>query len=120
MKIWLLLFVIAGLVLAGCGKKETKAPAQPTNQPAASGNPLAAPVDYLGAVSQAKRVGQKTADLASLNKAIQLFEAQEERFPKDLNELVTKHYLPSLPAPPYGMRILYNPSSGEVKIVRQP
>ena len=115
-----ILFLIVGLGLAGCGKKEAPAPAQSTNKPAASGNPLTAPVDYLGAVSQAKRVGQKTVDMASVSKAIQLFEAQEERFPKDLNELVAKHYLASLPVLPNGMKYAYNPSNGEVKIVQQP
>jgi hypothetical protein len=48
-----------------------------------------------------------------------MFHAQEERFPRDLNELVQKRYIPAVPAPPPGMRFDYNPQTGELKIVPQ-
>ena len=108
------------LGLAGCGKKEGVATtAKSKNPPAASGNPLTAPVDYLGAVSQAKKVAVKTVDLAALNQAIQLFRASEERFPKNLNELVSEGYLPRLPTAPPGTKLEYIPASGQVRQVRQ-
>jgi hypothetical protein len=106
-----------------CGGKEPTPSAKPANQqtnPTATGNPLTAPVDYLGAVGKAKRVAEKTVDTASLNRTIQLFYAQEDRYPKDLNELVANRYLPSLPTAPYGTKIIYNPEKGEVRIVKQP
>ena len=119
MKANLGLVFVTLLSFAACGKKEATAPAKVTNQ-VATGNPLTAPVDYLGAVAKAKKVAEKTVDTVSLNQSILMFHEQEDRFPKDLNELVTKRYLPRLPAAPYGMNIVYDPVKGEVKIVKQP
>jgi hypothetical protein len=104
--------------LVGCAKKETAADKSLlTNNN--SGNPLTAPVDYLGAVNQARKSAINTIDKAGLTKHIQTFYAQEERFPRDLNELVQKRYIPAVPAPPPGMRFDYNPQTGELKIVPQ-
>ena len=105
------------LVLAGCSKPETTATA--TNQ-SASGNPLTAPVDYLGAVAKAKKFSEKTIDVTSINQAIQLFYAQEDRFPQDLNELVSKHYIAAIPAAPTGIQWAYNRQTGEIKAVQKP
>ncbi|MBI4662862.1 MAG: hypothetical protein HY735_28945 [Verrucomicrobia bacterium] len=117
-KSWLALALALGL--SGCGKKEgATTTAKSTNQTNASGNPLTAPVDYLGAVGQAKKLAVKTVDLATLNQAIQLFRTGEDRFPKDLNELVSEGYLPRLPAPPPGTRLEYNPVRGQVRVVKQ-
>jgi len=105
-------------LLVGCGKKEAKAePNLLTNNN--SGNPLTAPVDYLGAVNQARKGAVNTIDKAGLNKHIEMFNAQEGRFPRDLNELVQKGYIQAVPAAPQGMRLDYNPQSGELKIVPQ-
>ena len=120
MKTQLLFFAALLLAITGCKKAEETTAAKPTNQTSSSGNPITAPVDYLGAVSQAKRYSEKAIDLAQLKNAIQQFNAMEERFPKDLNELVQQHYLVSVPVPPRGMKIAYNPQTGEVKIFRQP
>ncbi len=108
------------LTLTGCKKADEANAARPTNQASASGNPITAPVDYLGAVAQAKKYSEKTINLVSVNNAIQQFNAMEERFPKDLNELIEKHYLQSVPAVPAGMRLGYKPQTGEVKIFKQP
>jgi hypothetical protein len=113
------LFGLAGvclMALAGCGKKEA-APAKPTNDAVATGNPLTAPVDYLGAVSKAKKVSEKTIDTAYLNQAVQMFNAAEGRYPKDLNELVAEKYLPQMPQAPYNMKIEYDAARGQVKVV---
>lgn len=107
------------LALTGCKKTEEATPAKSTNQTSSSGNPLTAPVDYLGAVGQAKKYSEKAIDLAQLKNAIQQFNAMEERFPKDLNELVQQHYLVSVPVPPRGMKLAYNPQTGDVRIFRQ-
>jgi hypothetical protein len=61
----------------------------------------------------------KTVDVASLNQALQLFNVQEDRFPKDLNELVEKKYIPKIPDAPYGMKIVYDAKAGNVKVVKQ-
>src|SRR5882672_10446781 len=102
-KAFFALLLWLGLASGGCGKKEEASSSKATNPPVAGGNPLTAPVDYLGAVAKAKKVSEKTIDTAYLTQTIQLFQASEGRLPKDLNELVTEKYLPRLPDAPYGM-----------------
>src|ERR1044071_2820038 len=105
------------LLLAGCGNKPKAAPDIENNS---SGNPVTAPVDYLGAVAKAKKTAIKGIDKAQLTQAIERFHAMEDRYPKDLNELVKEHYLAEVPAAPYGTKITYNPATGEVGFVRVP
>ena len=119
MKATFSLLLLGGLVLAGCGKKEGASASNSTNAPAASGNPITAPVDYLGAVAKAKKSSEKTIDTVYLNKTIQEFNAAEGHYPKDLNELVTEKYLPRIPEAPYGMKIVYDASTGQVKVVQK-
>lgn len=83
-------------------------------------NPLNAPADYLGAMGKAKNLAQKTVDLTTLNRAVQMFYAAEDRMPKDLKELVTQGYLPKLPEVPQGTRLAFNPATGEVRLVQIP
>jgi hypothetical protein len=109
------LLLMTGLLLSAC-KKEPSNPA-PTNKPSSSGNPLTAPVDYLGEVAKGKKTTEKTLDTAALNQTVQLFAAQEGRYPKTLNELVGPEYLSKLPEPPAGMKFDYNPTTGQVKVV---
>jgi hypothetical protein len=108
----------SALVLAiGCGRQDSAKTTKPTNAPGE--NPLTAPVDYLGAAAKAKTASERTIDTVSINQAIQLFNASEGRYPKDLNELVTEKYLPQIPPPPHGMKIVYDAARGQVKIVPQ-
>jgi hypothetical protein len=108
------LWPLACLALTGC-HKET--PAADATNPAAGGNPATAPVDYLGAIAKGKITAETTVETASINQAVQLFLAQEGRFPKDLNELVGPNYLSKLPEPPAGKKFVYIPANGEVKVV---
>jgi hypothetical protein len=107
------LFLVAGLIFCGCEKKVPKAKEESSTT---SGNPITAPVDYLGAVAKAKRATDKTLDSVGINQAIQLFQAQEGRNPKSLNELVGG-YLPRIPEPPPGTKFDYNPQTAAFKIV---
>ena len=111
-----LLVVTTGFLLPGCGQKDSGSPSS-TN--ASSGNPLTAPVDYLGAAAKAKNLADKTVSNVGLNQAIQLYQAQEGQLPKTLNDLVAKQYLNSIPPPPAGMKYDYNPQTGAVKLVPQ-
>ena len=117
MKTGVCFLAVACSLFCGCDNKDTTPPPKATNSTAATGNPLTAPVDYLGAVGKARERSIKTIDTVSLNQNIQLFYAQEGRFPKSLDELVEQKYLPSLPAAPYGMKIQYNPATGKVDVV---
>jgi hypothetical protein len=106
------------MLLNGCAKKqETAEPNLLTNN--SSGNPLTAPVDYLGAVNQARKGAVNTVDQAGLNKAIELFNVQEGRYPNDLNELAAKRYIQVVPTAPQGMRFQYDSKSGQLKVVPQ-
>ena len=86
---------------------------QQTNS-ASDDNPLLAPVEYLGAMANAKQKAVKTADVSSLTRAIQMFQVGEGRFPKYLNELVEKQYIARIPEAPYGQKLVYNPANGQV------
>ena len=123
------LFLAAGLVLAGCGKGDTNSTTSTPSTPATPAAPAtavtkveAAPAQapapagngYLGAMVKAQQAAVKTVDVTSLNEEIQLFNVQEGRLPKDLDELVTKGYIGKLPAPPVGMKLVYDAAQGKV------
>jgi hypothetical protein len=123
MRIFLWSCLVACGLLLGCGDGSTENPPSNSSEQASSnsaeGNVLTAPVDYLGAVAKAKQYAEKNIDLASINHAIQMFQAEEGRLPKDLNELVQDHYLGRVPAAPYGTKLVYNPTTGQVSVVKQ-
>jgi hypothetical protein len=106
MKNLLLSFVVLALVVVGCGKSGESA--SPT-----------APVDYLKSAADSKHSADKTVDTAALIKAVDMFSVQEGRYPKDLDELVAKKYIPLIPTPPVGMKIEYEAKTGTVKVVKQ-
>jgi hypothetical protein len=110
---WLGIVVLAGW-LVGCGDSGSAAGKKEAGEQKGAGNPLTAPVDYLGAVGAAQRSSAATIDTTSLQKAVQAFQAGEDRLPADLQELVKEGYLPRLPEPPRGMRWAYQPSTGRV------
>src|SRR5829696_2266245 len=114
MRMALPLIMMAGLLFCGCGKRDS---ASSSTNTSASGNPITAPVDYLGAAAKANRAAEKTVDTVGLNQAVQLFQVQEGRLPKNLDELVTKKYVNSIPPPPAGMKYDYNTQTGQLKIV---
>ena len=59
------------LCLAGCGgETASKSDSQTIDE---EGSPLTAPVDYLGAVNQAKKSANKKLSLIGLQKAIRQF-----------------------------------------------
>jgi len=114
--------VALGLLLAGCGEKSASTsppPGSPAPTNASSGNPLNAPAEYLGGLAKGQQNAVKTVDTTSLDKAIQLFNVDQGRNPKDLQELVSKKYIPKIPDTPFGTKLVYDAGSGEVKIVKQ-
>ena len=101
-----LALVATGLIAGGCGKQESPAPAS-------------APTGYVGALVKGQQTAVKTIDATSLNQDIQLFNVQEGRYPKDLDELVTKNYIGQLPEAPIGMKLVYDAAQGKVSVVSQ-
>src|ERR1035441_6715690 len=112
------LSLAARLLLIGCGQSNDK-PAQTTNGAAGGSSPLSAPADYVGALGKAQQVAIKTVDTTSLNQAVQLFNVDQGRYPKDLNELVEKKFIPKLPDAPRGMKLEYDATAGKVTVVKQ-
>jgi len=106
--------LLAGLLLSGCGKDAP--PSSGSTNTSSSGNPLTAPVDYLGAVSKAKKTTDKTVATVGIDQAIKMYSAEMGSMPKDLNALVPS-YLPSIPPAPTGMKYDYDPKTGIVKVV---
>ena len=112
-------------ILSGCGNNHSGTTAPATNSTLNSatvstnhGSLITAPVDYLGAVVQAQKNATRTIDVSYLKEAIQQFNVQEGRYPRNLQELVP-NYVAKLPTPPYGYKLDYDASSGTVKVVLQ-
>ena len=120
MKLFIFPAVAAMLLMAGCGDGNSNPSGVSTNTVSKndSGNPLTAPADYLGAVVDAKKHSEKVADVSALTQAIQLFNVQEGRLPKSLDELVP-NYIGKLPPTPFGTKLVYDDKTGAVKIVKQ-
>ncbi|MGP8199231.1 MAG: hypothetical protein ACLQU4_07000 [Limisphaerales bacterium] len=109
------LIVLAGaLILVGCGKEQSTS----TTTPAPSASPSSHD-GYLGTLVKGQQTAVKGIDTAALNQEVQLFNVQEGRLPKDLNELVTKQYIPKLPQVPVGMKLNYDAALGKVTVVPQ-
>jgi hypothetical protein len=105
---------VAGL-LAGCGNKSESNP-QATNSVNVATNGFGGYVKSLG---EDKKTADRTIDVTSINKALQMFNVQEGRYPKTLQELVP-NYIPKIPDAPLGSKIVYDADTGTVKVVPQP
>src|ERR1700743_1802325 len=98
MKTSLYVSIVSAALITGCGNENTPKPVAATNAPAAP-----APSGYLGGLVNAQTRAVKTVDTAALNQAVQLFQVQEGRYPKDLDELVKKQLIAHVPDAPPGM-----------------
>lgn len=114
MKTPLLLITVALGLATGCGKKTTQKPEENAAHPAT------APLDYLAAQGKAKQLAIKVTSTAEINSAIQKFFAMEDRYPRDLNELVQQHYLQAVPQAPRGQVFSYQPQDGSIRVVAAP
>ena len=111
----ILLSLAAAALLAGCGAKPDSATPQATNTVNTATNGFGGYVKSLG---EAQKSADKTIDVSYINQAIQLFNVQEGRYPKDLQELVP-NYIAKIPNVPAGYQITYDPASGTAKVVQQ-
>jgi len=111
--------IAMAILLLGCGQDSNKPAAGATNAAGSSGGVLTAPVDYLRAAGNAQKSAIKTVDTASLNKAVQMFNVEKGRNPRDLNELVQEKFIPQIPPAPAGMKLVYDADSGKVSVAPQ-
>ncbi|HVU09592.1 MAG TPA: hypothetical protein VHG89_13755 [Verrucomicrobiae bacterium] len=112
MKTYFLIPAVAGLFLTGCG--DSSKPGTAAN---AVSNVVTAPVNYLGAVVQAQQYAEKTIDVSYINQDIQMFNASEGHYPKDLQEMIPA-YLAKIPDLPPGCKLVYDTSTYTVRVVR--
>jgi len=117
MKRIVLLPVLALFLATGCGQSGSSSQTSSTN--AGDNATKADNVPYIGAMAKAERNAGATADMATLKPAIDQFQVDKGRYPKDLNELVQEKYISKVPEAPYGMKIDYDPTTGAVKVVKQ-
>jgi hypothetical protein len=117
MKFFAAIFVsiAAAVLLAGCGNGSSSqnSGANPAATPASD-----SPAGYLNGLVNSKKQADKTIDVSYLNQALQLFNVQEGRFPKTLEELTPK-YVAQIPVAPIGYKLDYDATKGEVKMVAQ-
>jgi hypothetical protein len=101
-----IVLLVLAIIAVGCGKEPASSAAN-------------APSGYAGALVKGHDTAVKVIDVTTLNQDIQLFNAQEGRNPKDLDELVTQKYIPQIPEPPQGMKFVYDASQGKVSLAPQ-
>ena len=107
--------IAVAALLAGCGGNSGSGP-QGTNSVSTATNGFGGYVKSLG---DAQKTADKTIDVSYINQALQLFNVQEGRYPKNLQELVP-NYVAKIPDAPAGSKIVYDATSGTVKVVQQP
>jgi hypothetical protein len=112
--------IAAAALLAGCGNKSASTP-QATNLPGTNSVNTATNGfgGYVKSLGEAQKSADKTIDVSYINQALQLFNVQEGRYPKNLQELVP-NYVAKIPDAPLGSKIVYDATSGTVKVVSQP
>ena len=103
---------ILGLLGNACGDGD-----KPDINENSSGNPVTAPVDYLGAVNKGRKKAIGEVGLMQVNSALNQFQASNFRPAKSLQELMAEGYLTALPELPAGMKWHYNTETGKASIV---
>ncbi len=118
--VWSGLLLSLGLLLfGGCGDRDEAATLpEDSTKTAEEGNPLTAPVDYLGAVNQAQKSSARKLNLMGIQQAIQQFQVVEDRLPRSLQEVVSSGYIARLPELPKGQSLRYDPRTGVVSQVQ--
>jgi hypothetical protein len=128
------------LVLAGCGKKETPAPAPvdpapksgaaiesvltpadqtpppppPTPDSGANVQPAATPPGVVVMEEPIHPLSDR--DVAMLNYAVGQFRQSVGRNPKSLQEMVNAKFLPRIPQTHPSERLVYDPNTGRMKV----
>jgi hypothetical protein len=102
----LLTLTAAAFLFAGCGGSSSSTPA--ANTQASSSSPVVQPEIY----------AQQKVDVASLNQALQQYNAAEGHYPATLQDLVP-NYIAKVPDAPAGETINYDANAGTVTVTHQ-
>jgi hypothetical protein len=111
-KAFTFLFAAACLCFFGGCKEGEKSSAG-----SSSGNPVTAPADYVGGLGKQQKSAQSTLSTIGIDQAIQRFQVDQGRLPKDLDELVAKGAMTQIPPAPRGMKYDYDSKTGVIKVV---
>ena len=97
------------MLLAGCGEVRFRFAGQICTATNGFGG-------YVKSLGEAQKSADKTIDVTYINQALQLFNVQEGRYPKNLQELVP-NYVAKIPDAPIGSKIVYDRDCGNRKVV---
>ena len=106
-----LYFLVIGLLSSACSEQS-----EPDINENSSGNPVTAPVDYLGAVNKGRKKATIDAGLMQVNNALNQYKATNPGPAGSLQELISEGLLTELPSLPNGMKWQYNPKTGEASV----
>lgn len=108
--------LLVSLFTSACSKSDSADTGDAATNNYSSGNPITAPVDYLGAVSKGQQKAIGTIDIASISSAINLYYGAEGSYPTNFQELVDNGYMSKVPAPPRGKKFNYDAKTGTVTL----
>jgi hypothetical protein len=103
--------LIISLLSSACSQQS-----EPNINENSSGNPVSAPVDYLGAVNKGRKKAIIDTGLMQVNSALNQFKATKLKPASSLQELVSEGLLAELPQLPAGTKWQYNPQTGEASV----
>lgn len=101
------LFLALGLLTSACSRQGATAVTE-------SDGP---PPDYHQILDRTRARQEATGQIDDMRLAIARFQQETGRTPNNLLELVRHNYMTSLPEPPPGFVIRYNPTHGNVDMV---
>jgi len=99
-------------------RQEAPAPAASTNTASSASSPLTAPVTTSAPCAKGQQLAVKTVDTASLDRASKCSVWSRGAFQRPERVGPGKVHAEA-PEPPYGMKLVYDPNTGIVKVVKQ-
>jgi hypothetical protein len=76
-----------------------------------------APEQYIRTTLGAGENAKATLGTIAIQKAIEMFQLQQGRFPSSLAELQKEGFLPQIPEAPVNKKFSYDPATGKVSVV---
>ncbi len=105
------LLMITALLVVGCRRERSRVMGGEEQQDVMEG-----PRDYREMLERARAKQSTASILSDLENAIARFQYDTSRLPTNLNELVGRKYLNTIPTPPHGQGYVYDPIHGNVSL----